>query len=38
MATCAAVARAELTLVEAVREGHARVSGDGRLAKLLRAD
>ncbi|MFJ7420606.1 winged helix-turn-helix transcriptional regulator [Streptomyces uncialis] len=37
MATCAAVARAELTLVEAVGEGHARVSGDGRLAKLLRA-
>ncbi|MEG3626823.1 winged helix-turn-helix transcriptional regulator [Streptomyces poriticola] len=35
-ATCAAVARGELGLADAVRDGRAEVTGDGALAKALR--
>ncbi|MFI2640890.1 winged helix-turn-helix transcriptional regulator [Streptomyces sp. NPDC018610] len=35
-ATCAAVARGEATLVDAVRDGRVDVSGEGTLAKELR--
>ncbi|MGX2993761.1 winged helix-turn-helix transcriptional regulator [Streptomyces sp. JNUCC 64] len=33
--TCAALARGDLALEHAVRDGHARVDGDGELARLL---
>ncbi|MER6345870.1 winged helix-turn-helix transcriptional regulator [Streptomyces sp. NPDC001595] len=35
--TCAAVARGETTLTEAVRDGRVTVTGDGAIAKALRA-
>ncbi|MEU0075430.1 winged helix-turn-helix transcriptional regulator [Streptomyces sp. NPDC006332] len=35
-ATCTAVARGELSVTEAVREGRVAVTGDGTLAKALR--
>ncbi len=34
--TCAAVARGELSLTDAVRDGRVEVTGDGTLAKALR--